>query len=71
MRDYDGELTFNPKLPNEIKRIQFNLSLGENLLGVDIKPKETIYSLKQGSELNFTHRKKKIKLKKGKSVTIT
>jgi len=70
MRDYDGELTFNPKLPNEIKRIQFNLSLGENLLGVDIKPKETIYSLKQGSELNFKHRKKKIKLKKGKSVTI-
>ena len=70
MRDYDGELTFNPKLPNEIKRIQFNLSLGENLLGVDIKPKETIYSLKQGSELNFKHRKKKIKLKNGKSVTI-
>ena len=68
MRDYDGDLSFDPKITKNTRRLAFHLTLrNDNLLEVDIQPKATTYTLKEGKQLSFHHRKKKVTLKLGQS----
>jgi len=69
MRDYDGNLSFEPKLSKNTRRIQFRLTIRDNLLEVDLGHDKTIYTLKEGSQFSFRHRNKVVKLKKGQSTS--
>ena len=71
MRDYDGKLSFDPKLLRDTSGIHFNLSIGELLLQLDIRNIGTTYTLKEGSSITFRHRGKRVNLRNGKSVTLS
>lgn len=69
MRDYDGNLTFHPQLTNGTERIQFRLSVGDNLLDVDIQEDKTTYTLKEGKQFKIHHRGEKVTLDIGKPMS--
>ncbi len=71
MRDYNGDLSFDPKLPLNTRRVKFQISIRDNLLEVDIGKAKTTYALKQGSALAFKHKNRTVKLKKGESAIRT
>jgi len=56
MRDYEGELSFTPRLPRQWDRLSFHLTVRGRLLEVDLSPEEAVYTLKEGDSLTFTHR---------------
>jgi alpha,alpha-trehalose phosphorylase len=62
MRDYDGEFSFNPKLPKEWDRLRFRLTIRGQRLEVDVGPNETAYTLRDGDGLEFRHRDEAVKL---------
>lgn len=70
MRDYDGNITFNPQLNKGTNRIQFHLNIRGNLLEVDIRQTETKYTLTEGDGFQFHHKRKRIKLKPGETVSM-
>lgn len=70
MRDYDGHLSFHPKLPDAIKRLQFPLAIQGQRLEVDIQKEKVTYLLQKGTELAIKHQAKEIQLYEGIPVTI-
>jgi alpha,alpha-trehalose phosphorylase len=62
MRDYDGVLTFNPRLPREDRRISFPLTVRGRRIQVDIRLGEVSYTLSEGEELTLWHKDEEIKL---------
>jgi alpha,alpha-trehalose phosphorylase len=70
MRDYEGKLSFDPKLLKDSTGIHFNLSVGLNLLQLDIRNIGTTYTLKEGSSMTFRHRGQRVNIRNGKSVTL-
>ena len=70
MRDYDGHLSFHPKLPEAIKRLQFPLTIQGQRLEVDIQKEKVTYLLRQGTELAIRHQAKDIQLYEGIPVTV-
>jgi alpha,alpha-trehalose phosphorylase len=65
MRDYDGNLSFNPWLPTRLEGIHFTLTFRGQVLEVDITPETVIYTLQKGAGLAIQHREKEIQLKPG------
>ncbi|MEL7245002.1 MAG: glycosyl hydrolase family 65 protein [Cyanobacteria bacterium J06573_2] len=65
MKDYNGNLSFNPRLPKGIKRLHFPLTIRSQRLEVDIREEEVTYLLKEGSELKIKHQDEEIILKVG------
>ena len=65
--DYGGEYSFNPHLPKEWKKFSFSLTIRGNLLSVTLTQDEAVYTLKEGKELELTHRNEKFTLKAGES----
>jgi alpha,alpha-trehalose phosphorylase len=66
MRDFDGQLSFAPRLPSRISRLEFSLLWRGLRLRVDVNATEVTYSLRNGgssSSLNLVHH--------GKDVTVT
>jgi alpha,alpha-trehalose phosphorylase len=66
MRDHEEQLTFVPRLPARISRLEFALMWRGMRLRVDVRQHEAIYSLRNGaadSSLDFTHH--------GEAVTVT
>jgi alpha,alpha-trehalose phosphorylase len=55
VRDYNGRLSFRPRLPEGIERLAFSLEVRGSVLRVEIAPGETAYSLPQGDSLRFSH----------------
>jgi len=55
MRDYKGELSFNPHLPIQWDRLTFNLNIRNALLEVAITHDEVAYTLKEGESLVLVH----------------
>jgi alpha,alpha-trehalose phosphorylase len=70
MRDYDGKLTFDPKMFKQATGIHFNINIGDNVLQLDIRAMGTTYTLKEGNSITFRHRDKRVNLRAGRSVTI-
>ncbi|MBV9797940.1 MAG: glycoside hydrolase family 65 protein [Solirubrobacterales bacterium] len=62
MRDFDGELTFAPRLPRALTRLTFRLAFRGRQLKVDVTPAQASYSLTSGKTLEIAHH--------GKPVTI-
>ena len=48
VRDYNGRLSFRPRLPEGIERLRFSLEVRGSVLRVEIAPGETAYSLPAG-----------------------
>lgn len=70
MRDYNGHLSFHPKLPEAIKRLQFPLTIQGQRLEVDIQQETATYLLRQGTQLAIQHQARDIQLYEGIPVTV-
>lgn len=70
MRDYNGRISFDPRLPPPIHRLRFPLEIRGERLEVEITPKEATYELKKGSGLTISHQGKEIELSREQPVTL-
>ncbi|GAA1742407.1 glycoside hydrolase family 65 protein [Luedemannella helvata] len=50
MRDHDGVLSFAPRLPSRLERLEFSLRWRGLRLRVDVRPHETTYALRDGHD---------------------
>jgi alpha,alpha-trehalose phosphorylase len=55
VRDYNGRLSFRPRLPGGLDRLRFFLEVRGSVLRVEIAPEQVTYSLPQGDSLRFSH----------------
>jgi alpha,alpha-trehalose phosphorylase len=67
MRDYNGELTFNPR--PYVEHLKFPLTFRGQRLVVEISKESVTYSLEAGSELKLKHCDEEIILKAGQRET--
>jgi alpha,alpha-trehalose phosphorylase len=65
MRDYDGHLSFRPRLPKELKALRFPLSIKGRTLDVAIERESATYTLRAGPELVIRHWDEKVTLAEG------
>ena len=65
MRDYDGRLSFDPRLPQRLEGLRFNLTFREQVIEVDMTPECVTYTLREGEGLTIQHRGKDIQLQPG------
>ncbi|MBD2122344.1 glycoside hydrolase family 65 protein [Trichocoleus sp. FACHB-262] len=70
MRDYNGHLSFHPKLPELVKRLRFPLTIQGQRLEVDIQETTATYLLQRGTQLAISHQGKDIQLLEGIPVTV-
>ena len=70
MRDYDGHISFNPKLPKQLERLRLPLTIRGQLLVVDIGQDAVTYLLQQGAGLTVTHQGEDISLAEGVPVSV-
>jgi alpha,alpha-trehalose phosphorylase len=70
LRDYGGVLSFRPRLPRGLLRLQFPLSRRGQVLEVSIEPETTSYLLREGPELTIRHQDKEVKLCLGKPISV-
>ncbi len=68
MRDYDGRITFEPKLPRYIEELRFSLQIRGQRLKVQLTTRETVYLLEKGITLEIYHQGKALQLKPGEPV---
>ncbi|MGH0035725.1 MAG: glycoside hydrolase family 65 protein [Myxococcota bacterium] len=69
-RDYRGQFRFQPRMPDNVAHLSFRLTLGGNLLQVELRRREATYTLLEGSELCFEHEGRKVTLEADASVTL-
>ncbi|PPJ28754.1 family 65 glycosyl hydrolase [Nocardia nova] len=55
MRDNNGELSFAPRLPEELTRLTFSVTMRERTLAVDITAPTATYTLQSGQPIRITH----------------
>ncbi|MEJ2471374.1 MAG: glycosyl hydrolase family 65 protein [Desulfuromonadales bacterium] len=67
MRDYDGRITFNPKIPRYLDHLRFSLQIRGQRLQVDLSPEKAEYRLEEGIELEIVHQGQSCLLKEGKT----
>ena len=65
MRDYDGRISFDPKLPKYLDELCFPLQIRGQRLVVEITRDRTQYLLEEGSQLEITHRGQTYTLNQG------
>jgi alpha,alpha-trehalose phosphorylase len=65
LRDYEGELAFNPALPPHWQKLRFRLRVREALLEVVLSPQGAAYRLLEGARLALRHRDECIVLAAG------
>jgi alpha,alpha-trehalose phosphorylase len=70
LRDYDGELSFDPRLPKSWKSLRFSLRFRQRNVLVHITHDELILSMTSGDPLTISVRGKPVELRAGEPVTI-
>ncbi len=70
LRDYDGRLSFKPRITDRLERLRFRLTVRGQVLEVDIGRNSTMYTLHQGAGLLITHEDQDIELSPGKPVRV-
>ena len=56
LRDYDGHVSFEPRLPQGIERLCFRIGLRGRLLRVEVAPGDATYTLRDGdAQLDLSH----------------
>jgi alpha,alpha-trehalose phosphorylase len=67
MRDYDGQLSFDPKA--FVRKLAFALTVRGQRLEVDVESGSVTYLLRQGGGLTIRHRDEELSLTEGRPVT--
>jgi alpha,alpha-trehalose phosphorylase len=73
LRDHEGLLTFTPRLPSRLNRLEFSLQWRGLRLRVDVRPHQTTYALRHGGEgdmLELRHHGEKVRVTFGEPVTV-
>ena len=70
MRDYNGHLSFNPRMPRQLKRLQFPLTVHNQRLEVDVTREAATYLLREGSELEITQQSETVRLTVGNPMSL-
>lgn len=67
MRDYNGNISFNPRLPSRCTLFRFTLTIRESIMEVELVPEGAKYRLLQGPDLTFHHAEEKVTLSQERS----
>jgi alpha,alpha-trehalose phosphorylase len=70
MRDYDGRLSFHPKVTKQMEKLRFPLTVRGQKLEVDITHEATTYLLREGEGLSIEHEGEEIRLLPGTPVSM-
>ncbi|MEJ2092721.1 MAG: glycosyl hydrolase family 65 protein [Syntrophobacterales bacterium] len=70
MRDQGGHLSFNPRLPPELKRLHFPLTIRGQMLEVTITQDSVTFLLREGSKLAVRCQDQEINLTRGTPVSV-
>jgi alpha,alpha-trehalose phosphorylase len=70
MREHEGVLSFNPRLPEPINKLRFPLTFRGQFLEVNIDQESATYLLREGTGLTIKHQEKAINLSPGKPVSV-
>lgn len=70
MRDYNGRLSFEPRMPAELDRIRFQLTVRKQHLDVAMSHETATYRLTSGAGLEIEHQGEAISLACGEPVTV-
>ncbi len=62
MRDYNGHISFHPKLPSTCSLLRFRLNIRKNFMEIELLPNTVVYRLLQGPGLSFHHSKETVEL---------
>jgi alpha,alpha-trehalose phosphorylase len=62
LRDWDGHITFRPRILPNVEGFRFALCIRGQMLEVDIRREAIAYSLRQGDGLVFRHEDEEIRL---------
>jgi alpha,alpha-trehalose phosphorylase len=69
MRDFDGKLTFSPRLPPRLERLAFRLRFRGRRLRVEVTQHEASYALLDGEPLEVAHYGMPLPLERDQPVT--
>ena len=70
LRDHGGHLSFNPRLPHQLRRLRFPLTVRTQTLEIDLHEEEATYTLREGQGLTFDHQGETVELAAGASVSL-
>jgi alpha,alpha-trehalose phosphorylase len=62
MRDTNGRISFNPRLPERLGRVRFSLTIRGQELVVDLTQETVTYLLQKGSTLTIAHQGRDVEL---------
>jgi alpha,alpha-trehalose phosphorylase len=65
LRDYGGDVRFSPRLPKGWRRLRFRIAVRGQLIEVDLRPRETRYTLVEGTGLPIEHFGEPVRLAPG------
>jgi alpha,alpha-trehalose phosphorylase len=65
LRDFDGDVHFDPRLPAEWSRLRFRIQVRGQLIEVDMSHEDTTYRLLEGHGLLIEHRDEQLRLVPG------
>ena len=68
MRDYGGSLCFSPRLPDELSRIAFSLTVRGGRLRVEVSGSSASYSRLEGEDLALSHHGGRVTVAAGETV---
>jgi alpha,alpha-trehalose phosphorylase len=68
LRDFDGEVRFHPRLPQEWDRLRFRVQVRGQLVEVDMTPEATTYRLLEGRGILVEHCGEPVRLDPGEPV---
>jgi alpha,alpha-trehalose phosphorylase len=69
MRDYGGEIRFDPKIPKYLEELRFPLLIRGHRLRVPMTRHEASYLLEEGRNFEISHQGQKIQLKQGQPIS--
>jgi len=69
MRDYHGNIRFDPMLPKYIESLKFPLLIRGQRLLVTMTRSKAVYLLEEGVQLEISHQGKRVSLREGQPVT--
>ncbi|NBE82861.1 glycoside hydrolase family 65 protein [Micromonospora rubida] len=73
LRDHEGLLTFAPRLPSRLTRLEFSLQWRGKRLRVDVRPHQTTYALRHGCTddvVELRHHGEKVRVTCAEPVTV-
>jgi alpha,alpha-trehalose phosphorylase len=70
MRDYGGQVTFAPRLPDDLSRLTFRICCRGTRLAVEVEGDEATYRVVSGGPLDLAHHGEEFRAEPGGTVTL-